>query len=70
MAKVTQRYLGEPVESLLRRFKKKCVRDNILGDMRKKEAYEKPSERKTREANERRKRIARATAKMQMLDKN
>ena len=37
---------NENVESALRRFKRKCSRDGIIGDLRKKEFYEKPSVRK------------------------
>ena len=40
---------NENVESALRRFKRKCSRDGIIGDLRKKEFYEKPSvKRKTK----------------------
>ena len=34
---------NENLDSALRRFKRKCSRDGIIGDLRKKEAYEKPS---------------------------
>ena len=34
---------NESLDSALKRFKRKCQKDNILGDMRKKEYYEKPS---------------------------
>ena len=37
---------NENVESALRRFKRKCSRDGIIGDLRKKEFYEKPSVRR------------------------
>ena len=37
---------NENVESALRRFKRKCSRDGIIGDLRKKEFYEKPSVKK------------------------
>lgn len=33
----------ESLESALKRFKRKCQKDGIIGDIRKKEAYEKPS---------------------------
>lgn len=33
----------ESLESALKRFKRKCQKDNIMGDLRKKEFYEKPS---------------------------
>lgn len=43
---------NESVESALRRFKRKCSRDGIIGDMRKHEFYEAPAvkRRKKREA--------------------
>ena len=33
----------ESVESAIKRFKRKCQKDGIIGDIRKKEAYKKPS---------------------------
>ena len=33
----------ESVDSALKRFKRKCQKDGIIGDFRKHEAYEKPS---------------------------
>ena len=37
---------NENIDSALRRFKRKCSRDGIIGDLRRKEHYEKPSVRK------------------------
>ncbi|MEG1751656.1 MAG: 30S ribosomal protein S21 [Clostridia bacterium] len=34
---------NESLESALKRFKRKCQKDGIIGDLRKKEAYDKPS---------------------------
>lgn len=34
---------NESVESALKRFKRKCQKDGIIGDIRRKEAYHKPS---------------------------
>jgi len=34
---------NESLESALKRFKRKCQKDGIIGDLRKKEAYVKPS---------------------------
>lgn len=47
----------ENIESALKRFKRKCQKDGIIGDLRKKEAYEKPSvqRKKKREAARKRK---------------
>ena len=48
---------NESLENAIRRFKRKCARDGIIGDLRKKEAYEKPSvkRKKKSEAARRRK---------------
>ncbi|MBO5310150.1 MAG: 30S ribosomal protein S21 [Clostridia bacterium] len=34
---------NESVESAIKRFKRKCQKDGIIGDIRRKEAYYKPS---------------------------
>lgn len=47
---------NENVENALRRFKRKCSRDGIIGDLRKKEFYEKPSVKKRKKAEAARKR--------------
>ena len=36
----------ESVESAIKRFKRKCQKDGIIGDLRKHEQYEKPSVKK------------------------
>ena len=36
---------NESIDSALRRFKRKCSRDGIIGDLRRIEHYEKPSVR-------------------------
>ena len=43
---------NENLESALRRFKRKCSRDGIIGDLRKKEFYEKPSVKRSRKPRE------------------
>jgi len=48
---------NESLESAIRRFKRKCARDGIIGDLRKKEAYEKPSVKKKKKAEAARKRM-------------
>lgn len=40
---------NESIDSALRRFKRKCSRDGIIGDLRRKEHYEKPSVRKKKQ---------------------
>lgn len=47
---------NENLDSALRRFKRKCARDGIIGDLRKREAYEKPSVKKKKKAEAARKR--------------
>lgn len=47
---------NENLESALRRFKRKCSRDGIIGDLRRKEHYEKPSVRKKKKQEAARKR--------------
>ena len=47
---------NETLDSALRRFKRRCARDGIIGDLRKKEAYEKPSVRRKKKAEAARKR--------------
>ena len=46
----------ENIESALKRFKRKCQKDGIIGDIRKKEAYKKPSVKKKEKREAARKR--------------
>ena len=39
---------GESVEGLMRRFKKLCEKEGLTKDIKRKEFYEKPSERRRR----------------------
>ena len=47
---------NESIDGALRRFKRKCSRDGIIGDLRRKEHYEKPSVRKKKKQEAARKR--------------
>jgi len=47
---------NETLDSALRRFKRKCSRDGIIGDLRRKEFYESPSLRRKKKAEAARKR--------------
>lgn len=47
---------NETLDSALRRFKRRCSCDGIIGDLRKKEQYEKPSVRRKKKAEAARKR--------------
>ena len=42
---------NEPFEVTLKRFKKRCEKAAILSDIKKHQAYEKPSEAKKRKGN-------------------
>ncbi len=46
----------ETLDSALKRFKRKCQKDGIIGDLRKRQAYEKPSVKKKKKAELSRKR--------------
>lgn len=41
---------GESTEQMLRRFKKLCEKEGLTKDIKRREFYEKPSERKRRDA--------------------
>lgn len=47
---------NESLESALKRFKRKCQKDGIIGDLRKKEAYDKPSVKRKKKSEAARKR--------------
>ena len=47
---------NESLDSAIKRFKRKCQRDGIIGDIRKKEAYLKPSVKKKKKKEAARKR--------------
>ena len=47
---------NETLDNALRRFKRKCSRDGIIGDLRRKEFYEKPTVRRKKKAEAARKR--------------
>ncbi len=46
----------EPIDSVLRRFKRQCQQDGILLEIRKREHYEKPSVKRKKKAEAARKR--------------
>lgn len=41
---------GEPVEQMMRRFKKLCEKEGLNKDVKRKQYFEKPSERRRRRA--------------------
>lgn len=50
---------GESVEQMMRRFKKLCEKEGLTKDIKRKEFYEKPSERKRRAMRKSVSRVAR-----------
>ena len=46
----------ESLDSALKRFKRKCQKDGIIGELRKREAYEKPSVKRKKKSEAARKR--------------
>ncbi len=49
---------GESFEQALRRFKKQCEKSGILAELRKREHYEKPSEKKKKKLAQSKKRAS------------
>ena len=49
---------NEPLEKLMRRFKKKCEKEGLVRDMKRSSYYEKPSERRRRKERKSAKRLA------------
>lgn len=47
---------NETIDSALRRFKKSCARSGVMQEVRKREAYEKPSVRRKKKSEAARKR--------------
>lgn len=56
---------GEPFEITLKRFKKKCEKAAILSDIKKHQAYEKPSEERKRKRNVAKRKAMKVARKMQ-----
>ena len=56
LVEVKPRYHNEPIERMIKRFTKKCKKERILENYRDKMYYEKPSEKRKRE-KQRRKRV-------------
>lgn len=56
---------NESFDYLLKRFKKKCEKAAILSEIKKNQAYEKPSVRKKREENASRRKMLKVQRRMQ-----
>ena len=55
---------GENIENALRRFKRECEREGTLTEIKKREHYEKPCEKRKRLEQQRIKRLRRLKVKM------
>ncbi|MBM3216132.1 30S ribosomal protein S21 [Candidatus Poribacteria bacterium] len=55
----------ESIDRVLNRFKKLCEKEGLRREMKRRVAYEKPSERRRRKLLRRRRQLLRAQAKMQ-----
>ena len=53
---------NEPLEKLLKRFKKKCEKEGLIKDIKRCSFYEKPSERRRRKVRKAIKRAAKLAA--------
>ena len=47
---------NESLDSALRRFKRQCAKDSVIAEVRKREAYEKPSVKRKKKSEAARKR--------------
>jgi small subunit ribosomal protein S21 len=56
---------NEPFENALRRFKKQLQKSGVLGEVKKRRAYDKPSVKKKKKSILARKRLLRRLRKMQ-----
>ena len=59
---------GEPIDKVLRIFKKQVEKAGVLGDIRKREFYEKPSVRRKKKSIAARKRRIKQLRKLGQLD--
>jgi len=53
---------SEPLEKVLKRFKKKCEKEGLIKDIKRSSYYEKPSERRRRKVRKMIKRAQKAEA--------
>lgn len=60
---------GESIDGALRRFKRECEREGILTEIKKREHYEKPSEKRKRLAQQSEKRLRRLKMKMKFYNR-
>ena len=60
---------GEKTEFLVKRFKRSCERDRLMDEIRKRSAYEKPSDERRRKMKTAKNRRAHALAELQLSQK-
>ena len=58
----------ESLENALRRFKRKCEKSGILGELKRRQHYEKPSARRKRKALAARKKVLKRLAQERKLN--
>ena len=56
----------EPLEKMLKRFKKKCEKEGLIKDIKRSTFYEKPSERRRRKLRKMEKRALKAQQAVQL----
>lgn len=67
MIKVKATGMNEPLEKLLKRFKKKCEKEGLIRDIKRSSFYEKPSERRRRRQRKMEKRALKAIAEQPLI---
>lgn len=67
MAKVTRRK-DESVEDLIKRFKKKVTNEGILTELRRREYYLSPSEKRKEKSKQAQKKLRKYQLKQQVVD--
>jgi small subunit ribosomal protein S21 len=55
---------GEPIDKALKRFKKECQKEGIPAEVRRREHYEKPSEKRKRKEEAARRKLRRRMLKL------
>jgi len=60
---------SEPLEKILKRFKKKCEKEGLIKDIKRSSYYEKPSERRRRKLRKMIKRAQKAEAALNIYRK-
>lgn len=61
---------NEPIDKVLKRFKKECQKSGIPAELRRREHYEKPSEKRKRKIEASRRKARRRMAKLMRKAEN